>query len=130
MSNDLAILIEPSGEITTPHFEGTAEPDHPGGRLWYIRTFIDSAVPEGVAIPNSDGLVVWTDGYAHYRRRSANMIDSIVVADAFELPLQVVCGPVLITAGSADEPRALTASQLCDVFEFLGLEPFRSCIEG
>jgi hypothetical protein len=128
--NNVAILLEPDGEVTTPDFAGLAEPNHPGGRLWHVRVLIDSAVPEGAAVPNSADLVVWTDGHAHYRRRSVNLIGSVVVADAFELPLQVVCGPVLITGGSAEAPRALTAAQLAEAFEFLGLEPISTQVEG
>jgi hypothetical protein len=127
--NDVAILFDAHGEITTPDFAGLAKPDHPGGPLWYVRILIDSAVPEGVAVPNSDSLVVWTDGHAHYRR-SVNLVGSVVIADAFELPLQVVCGPVLITGGSAEEPRALGATQLAETFEFLGLEPVSTRVEG
>ena len=130
MTDAMAILIEPDGEITTPDFAGLAEPGHLGGRLWYVRVLIDSAVPEGVAVPNSDNLVVWTDGHAHYHRRSVNVVGSVVVADAFELPLQIVCGPVMITGGSAEEPRALTATQLAKAFEFLGLEPVGTPVEG
>jgi hypothetical protein len=130
MSDARAILIESDGEISTPHFDGFADGDHPGGPLWYVRGLIDSAAPEGVAIPNSDELVVLTDGHAHYHRRPANVIGSAVVADAFELPLQVVCGAVLITGGSADEPRALTATQLAETLDFLGLEPVSTSVEG
>jgi hypothetical protein len=83
----MAILIEPDGEITTPHFAGLAEAHHPGGPLWNIRELIDSAIPSGVEVPNSSGLVFWTDGYAHFRLRSANTIGSIVMADALERPL-------------------------------------------
>ena len=128
--NHVAILLEPEGEITTPDFAGLAEPDHPGGRLWHVRVLMDSAVPEGVAVPSSDDLVVWTDAHAHYHRRGVNVIGSLVVADAFELPLEVVCGPVLITGGSAEAPRALSAAQLAEAFEFLGLEPIRTRVEG
>lgn len=129
MSN-MAILIEAHGEITTPHFAGLAEKDHPGGPLWYVRVLVDSAVPEGVVVPNSGNLVVWTDGHAHYHRRGVNLLGSVVVADAFELPLQVTCGPVLITGGSAEEPQALTATQMAEAFEFLGLESISSRVEG
>lgn len=130
MSDASAILIESDGEISTPHFDGLAEADRPGGPLWYVRNLIDSADPEGVTIPNFDELVVWTDGHALDRRRPANVIGSAVVAGAFELPLQAVCGAVLITGGSADEPRALTATQLAEALEFLGLESVSTSVEG
>lgn len=127
----MAILIdESSGEVTTPAFAGLARPDHPGGRLWNIRVLIDSCTPEGVAVPNSAGLVVWTDGHAHYHHRASNLLGSVVVADAFELELQDVCGPVLITGGTVEEPRALSATQLTEAFEFLGLEPSSAQVEG
>jgi hypothetical protein len=79
----VAILIEADGEITTPQVEGTAEPDHPGGRLRHVRALIDSVVPNGVAILHVGGLVVWSDGYAHHRRRRTSMIGAVGIADAF-----------------------------------------------
>ena len=130
MSDTAAILIEPNGEISTPAFAGLARPGHPGGPLWYIRILIDSAVPEGVAVPSFADLVVWTDGHAHYHRRSSNLLGSVVVADAFELELQDVCGPVLITGGTVKEPQALTTARLAEAFEFLGLEPIGTPVEG
>ena len=126
----MAILIEADGEITTPGFAGLAKPGHPGGLLWHVRVLIDSAVPEGVAVPRSADLVVWTDGHAHYHRRTSNLLGSVVVADAFELPLQDVCGPVLVTAGTVKAPRALVSAGLIEAFEFLGLEPAGAPIEG
>lgn len=117
----MAILIEPDGEVTTPNFVGLAEPDHPGGRLWHIRDLIDSADPRGLKVPGSVELVAWLDGRAYVRKRSANMAASFAFADAFSLPLQVICGPMLITCGSPDEPLALTSAQVAEAFEHLGL---------
>jgi hypothetical protein len=51
------------------------------------------------------------------------MVASIVIAAAFELRLQTIRGPLLITGGSAGEPRALTAAQVAAAFERLDLEP-------
>lgn len=130
MNDLMAILIGSDGEITTPHFAGLAEPDHPGGRLWYIRVLIDSAVPHGVEVPGSSGLVFWFDGRAYDRTRSVNVIGSVIFADAFELPLQVVCGPLLIAGGSPEEPRALTSAGVGEAFEFLGFEPVDEAGDG
>lgn len=123
MNDLMAILIGSDGEITTPHFAGLTEPDHPGGQLWYVRELIDSAAPHGVDVPSSSSLVFWFDGRAWDRARSVNVIGSIVFADTFDLPLQVVCGPLLITGGSPEVPRALTSAGVGEAFEFLGLEP-------
>lgn len=125
-----AILIEPDGEITTPHFAGVAAPDHPGGWLWYLRGRIDSAAPNAVEVPNSSGLVFWTDGRAFVRMRYANRIGSAVFAHALSLPLQIICGPLLITGGSPEEPQALTAAQVIEAFEHLNLERADEAIEG
>lgn len=57
MNDLMAILIGSDGEITTPRFAGRTEPDDPGGRLWYVRELIDSAVHHGVVVPSSSGLV-------------------------------------------------------------------------
>lgn len=122
MSEQMAILIESDGEITTPNFVGLAEPDHPGGRLWHVRDLIDSADPRGLKVPGTVELVAWLDERAHVRRLSANMVASFAFADAFDLPLQVICGPLLITGGSPDEPLALTFAQVAEAFEHLGLE--------
>ncbi|MBS2966383.1 hypothetical protein KGA66_25300 [Actinocrinis puniceicyclus] len=130
MNDTMTILIGSDGEITTPRFAGLAEPDHPGGQLWHIRELIDSAVPHGVEAPGRSGLVFWFDGLAYGRARSVNVIGSVVVADTFELPLQVVCGPLLITGGSSPEPRALTSAGVREAFEFLDLEPVNQAVEG
>lgn len=130
MNDLMAILIGSDGEITTPHFAGLTEPDHPGGRLWYVRELIDSAVPHGVETPVPSGLVFWFDARAWDRVRSVNVIGSVVLADTFELPLQVLCGPLLITGGSPEEPRALTSAGVGEAFEFLGLEPVDEAVEG
>jgi hypothetical protein len=130
MNELMAILIGSEDEITTPHFAGLAESDHPGGQLWHVRTLIDSAIPHGVEVPSSNGLVFWLDGRAYVRTRSVNVIGSVVFADALELPLQVVCGPLLITGGSAEEPQALTSAGVREAFKFIGLEPVDQAVES
>jgi hypothetical protein len=122
MTGGVAILIEADGEIATLRFAGLAEPDRPGGRLWHIRAHIDSADPRGLELPHSRGLVAWFDGRAHLRMRSVNVIGSVFVTEAFDLPLRMICGPLMITGGSSAEPKALAAAQVADVFELLKLE--------
>jgi hypothetical protein len=109
--NHVAIFIDAHGEITTPPFDGLADPDHPGGPLWNIRHVIDSADPHGIDLPETDGLVAWIDGHAFAKRRSANVVASLLLEDLLCAPLAVVCGPLMITGGTRHHPRALTAEQ-------------------
>lgn len=59
-----------------------------------------------------------------------NVIGSVVFADIFELPRQVVCDPLLITGGSPEEPQALTSAGVGKTFESLGLERVDEAVEG
>ena len=108
MSKTMALLIEENGEIATPRVAGLADADHPGGSFRHIRDIIDSAQPEGFEVPNTSGLVVWFDGLAFQRMRRTNMVASFAFAAAFDLPLQALPGPLMITGGSVAEPQPLT----------------------
>lgn len=130
MTGEIAILIEPDGEITTPYFAGLAGSDHPGGRLWHVRDLIDSAAPDAIETPNSGRLVFWIDGRARTRMRSVNMVASVIFADTLGFPLQALCGSVLITGGSAEEPWALTSAQVAEALGRLDLEPLDADAEG
>ena len=125
MSKTMAILIETDGEITTPNFPGRADADHPGGRLWYVRDLIDSADPIAVAVPKSR-LVVWLDGHAYTRMRSANLVATFTFADAFDLPIQAICGPLMVTGGSPDQPHPLTPLHVVKAMNRLGLSLYPS----
>jgi hypothetical protein len=121
MSKSMAIFMDEHGEITTPDFAGLAALDHPGGHLWHVRDLIDSADPCAAEVPNSHGLVMWLDGFAHERRRSANMLAGFVLADAFDSPLPIICGPVMFTGGSIAEPCPMGPREVVRAMNALGL---------
>jgi hypothetical protein len=125
MSKTMAILIETDGEITTPSFPGLADVDHPDGGLRYVRDLIDSADPIAVEVPNSR-LVVWLDGHAYSRMRSANTVASFAFADALDLPLQTVCGPLMVTGGFPEQPHPLTPLHVVKAMNRLGLALYPS----
>jgi hypothetical protein len=120
MSKKMAILIETDGEITTANFPGLADADHPGGRLWHLRDLIDSTDPIGIVVPNS-GLIAWLDGLAYQRKLNLNMVASFTFAGAMDLPVQAICGPLMVTGGSPEQPRPLTPLHVVKAMNRLGL---------
>ncbi|MBR7827584.1 hypothetical protein KDK95_14795 [Actinospica sp. MGRD01-02] len=67
-------------------------------------------------------LVAWVDGYGRRRMRDANVVVSHILASTVGTPLQIICGPVLITGGSPEGPLGLGSTQVVEAFERLGLE--------
>jgi hypothetical protein len=124
MSDEFAILIEPHGTITTPHFPGEADPDHPGGRYWHIRSLIDTADPGAVELPGPVELTIWIDGHALDRRRSVNTTATFLVWDVFNSIDTLICGPLLITGGTKEHPAPLSREQAHKVAsDLLDIDP-------
>ena len=125
MNKSLAILIEADGEITTPNVPRLAETDCADGGFRCVCDLIDSAAPIAVAVPNSR-LVMWLDGDAHNRMRSANMVAAFAFADALSLPFQTICGPLMVTGGLPGQPHPLTPLHVVKAMNRLGLALYPS----
>lgn len=124
MSDQLAILIEPDGTIRAPHFPGEAEPDHPGGKYWHIRSLIDTADPGATDLAGPIELTIWTDGRALDRRRRVNMTATYLAWDVFDSIEVLICGPLLITSGTKEHPAPLSREQVHKVAsDLLGIGP-------
>lgn len=124
MNDQLAILIDPHGTITAPHFPGEADPDHPGGRYWHIRSLIDTADPGAVDLPGPIELTIWIDGRAFDRRRSVNMTATFLAWDVFNSMDLMICGPLLIAGGTKEHPAPLSQDEVYEVAsDLLGIDP-------
>lgn len=114
MNDNRALLIDSHGEITAPSFQGEADPDHPGGPYWHIRTLIDTAEPGGLSLEDPC-LALWIDGHAFDRRRSVNVSASVLLSELLNSPGTMICGPLLITGGDLEHPEPLTREQAARV---------------
>ncbi len=65
------------------------------------------------------GLLLWIDADALAGEREPNPRASAVARAVFRSPAAAVCGPLLITGGSAEEPAALGEQQAEEAYAYL-----------
>lgn len=65
------------------------------------------------------GLLLWIDRHALADGRAPNPRASAVARAVFRSQAAAVCGPLVITGGSAEEPAALTPQEADDAYSYL-----------
>jgi hypothetical protein len=65
------------------------------------------------------GLLLWIDADALAGGREPNPRASAVARAVFGSPAAAVCGPLVITGGTAEEPAALGPGEAEEAFEYL-----------
>lgn len=65
------------------------------------------------------GLLVWTDVDCFVKGREPNPTASAVARTVFESPAAAVCGPLLVTGGSVEQPTALSQAEADEAFAYL-----------
>ncbi len=104
-------------------------PDQPVS-LSIVCALLDAAHPMVTRTPHL-GLLVWIDRDCFTRDREPNPAASAVARAVFESPAAAVCGPLLVTGGSVEQPTALGPAEADEAFAYLfALEQAGSADEG
>ena len=74
--------------------------------LSVVCALLDAAHPMVTRTPRL-GLLVWIDRDCFTKDREPNPAASAVARAVFESPAAAVCGPLLVTGGSVEQPSAL-----------------------
>ena len=122
-TTDLAVVVNPQGEVTVPDFYERALPDRLWGHWENICRLLDTAHPLGIKFPGFSSLVGWIDGEGEARDRGVNMAASMLIRARCSAPGSLVHGPILITGGMPRRPAALSLDQVTEILEdLLGIE--------
>jgi hypothetical protein len=104
-------------------------PDRPVS-LNVVCALLDTARPLVTRAPDL-GLLVWVDRDCFANDREPNPVASAVARAVFESPAAAVCGPLLVTGGSVEQPTALGPAEADEAFAYLfALEQAGSADEG
>jgi hypothetical protein len=118
-TTDLAILINPLGEITAPDFYRVATPDRLWGHWANICRLLGADQPLGIGLPACPGLVAWIARQGDLREGDVNMTASMLLRTQCSAPGPLVHGPLLITGGMPRRPVALTSDQVTEALDDL-----------
>ena len=75
----------------------------------------------GVVVTGTDrlGLLLWIDAEALAGGREPNQRASALARAVFRSPAAAVCGPLVITGGTAEDPAALDSEAADEAFAYL-----------
>jgi hypothetical protein len=95
-----------------------------------VCALLDTAHPLVSRTPDL-GLLVWIDRDCFAKDREPNPVASAVARAVFQTSAAAVCGPLLVTGGSFEQPTALGPAEADEAFAYLfALEQAGSGDEG